>query len=283
MDFVAGLEDRFPQTRHWFEQARGIRIDATPLGLVPDWSTVAHPRVLRRDTAGQRLMPRLPLVASGGTRVALDGQPDLWVRTTPQGARPVAAEVVDGLVIYRGAYPECDLVYKLTPTHVDEYVVVPHERAPHDFRYRLEYGPGVGLISATAEQIEIYDRAGVARLRLERPFARDSKQVRREGTLELVGDVLTLRIDTTGLAFPILVDPDWTTTGRLTKERFENIAVTLPGGEVIAPGGCTLTSCPSGLGMPFCSSVLDQTERYRTASGTCAQRPLSSSSRRTAG
>ena len=32
--------------------------------------------------------------------------------------------IEDGLVVYPGAYPDTDILYKSTPTHVDEYRVI---------------------------------------------------------------------------------------------------------------------------------------------------------------
>ena len=268
---MAWVVQHFPKSHHWFEQAHGIAIARGKDGLVPDWSTVHHPRVLARDGAGQRLMPRLPALASGTTLITLDGEPDFWVRTTPIGAQAAAAEVVDGMIVYPGAFGASHLLYKLTPTHVDEYLVVPTAKAPHVLRYRMELGPAVARVRALPEVIELLDGKGAARLRMDRPFARDAAGQRRNGVLEVKDDVVTLRVNLEGLAFPVLVDPDWSTTGRLIKERFEDAALLLPGGEVLAPGGCTLTVCPRGLEMATCSSVLVEVERYNPGSGSWRQ------------
>ncbi|MCC6994648.1 MAG: ABC transporter substrate-binding protein [Deltaproteobacteria bacterium] len=265
------LQREFPKTRHWFAQAAGIGFQRGPAGLSPDWATVTHPRVLRRGSAGERLAPTLPERASGATLVALDGAEGVWVRTTPLDALPVPVQIAGGMLVYPGAYGRADAVYKLTPTHVDEYIYVPDPEAQPALRFRLQLGPGVARLAVSPGLFEVYDRGGAARLRLERPFARDSAGVRRDGTLHLDGDVLTLQLDLAGLTFPVLIDPDWTTTGRMIQERFQNAAVVLPDGDVLAVGGCTLVTCPRGLVMPACSQVLAASERYAPASGTWRQ------------
>lgn len=268
---LARLQTEFPKTKHWFAQAAGIGFVRGPAGLSPDWATVTHPRVLRRGSAGERLSPTLPERASGATLVALEGAEGVWVRTTPLDALPVPVQVAGGMLVYPGAYGRADAVYKLTPTHVDEYIYVPEPEAQPALRFRLELGPGVARLAVSPSLFEVYDRGGAARLRLERPFARDSAGVRRDGTLRLDGDVLTLEVDLTGLSFPVLIDPDWTTTGRMIQERFQNAAAVLPDGDVLAVGGCTLVTCPRGLVMPACSQVLSASERYAPASGTWRQ------------
>lgn len=252
----------FPKTQHWFGQAADIRFREVGDTLVPDWTTITHPRVLRRDNAGQRLAVALPRRADGATEVALEGVPGLWVRTVPLDIRPVPAEVHAGLVVYPGAHGARDLLYKATPTHLDEYVVEPTPVPAHERSFRVVLGPEVSALRRTATGLEVIDRRGVSRLRLERPFARDAAGVRRDGTLELRGDVLTLHVDLRGLAFPVLVDPDWTTTGRMFKERFAIGAHRLADGVVVAAGGCHLSSCPRGLGVPSCSMVLELVERF---------------------
>ncbi len=258
------VDTSFPRTRHWFEQAVGIQVEVHEGALVPDWETVQHPRVLRRDSAGQRLAPRLPLSAAGTTEIAVEGEPGMWVRTTPLDVRDVAAEVHDGLVVYPGAagHGTRDLVYKLTPTHLDEYVLIPEPVAADVRRFRVVFGPAVGGTRTTATSIEVLDRSGLARLRLERPFARDSEGRRRDGTLALEGEVLVLSVALEGLTFPVLVDPDWSTTGRMFKERFVIGVHRLPDGSVLAPGGCHLSACSRGLDPPSCSVVLELAERF---------------------
>lgn len=262
------VQQQFPKSRGWFRIVSGIRYDERDGGLVPDWNTITHPKVLRQDTAGQRLDVRLPLRADGFTQVGLDGHDGFWVRSTPLGARPVPAQVSDGVIVYPGALPGGDVLYKATPTHLDEYVYVVAPEARRTLRYRLTFGPAVARVRMAANILELLDASGVARLRARPPFVRDSKDARRDGEVSLSGDVLTVSFSLAGLAFPVLIDPDWTTTGRMVWERFSYEAYTLGSGDVLAPAGCTLVVCPNGIGMPACSVVLNRTELYSTSAGT---------------
>ena len=47
------------------------------------------------------------------------------MRTEEIGIKPVPAEIRQGVVVYRGSVAGGDLLYKLTPTHVDEYIYLP--------------------------------------------------------------------------------------------------------------------------------------------------------------
>ena len=259
---VERIKQRFPKARGWFKLTAGIRVAEDRGALAPDWETIRHPAVVRRDPAGRRLMPRLGLRADAPMEVGVDPEPGLWVRATPLDAAPVAAEVGEGVVVYPGAYGASDLLYKLTPTHVDEYVWVPDASAPHRFRYRLERGPAVAALRWSPDAVEVIDAQGAARVRIARPFARSVDGTRREGTIRLDGDVLTLDVNLDGLAFPVIIDPDWTLTAFLQEGRFAYPLFPLPGGQALAAGGCSLVKCPAGLGIPSCKPVLSSVERF---------------------
>ncbi len=265
---LRAVRERFPRSRGWFRQVSGVQHHTQAGALVPDWETLRSSRVIRVDSAGQRLAPRMPLHADETMEIALEGRPGFWVRTTPLDATPAAVEAVDGMVVYPGAFPGGDLFYKVTPTRIDEYVYVAEPTGPHVFRYRIERGPEVAELRATSSGIEVFSADGVPRLRVGNPFARAADGARRDGHLTLEGDMLTIDVDLAGLAFPVLIDPDWSTTGRMVRERFSTPGFTLANGEVIMASGCTLALCPAGLGMPGCSEVLNGTERWNPETGT---------------
>lgn len=265
---LRAVRERFPRSRGWFRQVSGVLHHEHAGALVPDWATLRSSRVIRVDSAGQRLVPRMPMHADETMDIGLDGHPGFWIRTTPFDATHSAVETVDGMVVYPGAFLGGDLFYKVTPTRVDEYVYLAGRTGPRTFRYRVERGPDVAELRANGSGIEVFDRDGVPRLRIANPFARSADGARRDGTVTLAGDVLTMEVDLDGLAFPVLIDPDWSTTGRMVRERFSTPAFTLNGGDVMMASGCTLATCPAGVGMPGCSEMLDASERWSPETGT---------------
>ncbi len=264
----------FTSARKWFGMVHDLRFTRNGEGdLVPHFDALTSELVRRRDAAGQTLAPRLPALATGTHTVALTGEPDLWVHATERGSRAARAQLVDGVIVYRDAVAGGDLLYKLTPTHVDEYVYLAHPPPELKRTIELEPGPGVSRLRATPHSVEVIDRAGAARMRIDAPLARAADGTRRRGSIRLEGHQLVLAIDLRGLRAPVLVDPDWSTTGTMTVGHWMSAAWLLPGGDAVVAGGCALSGCPSSFARPSCGQVLADTEIWNHASGTWSAGP----------
>ena len=61
----------------------------------------------------------------------------------PLDGNDVLARIEDGLVVYPDAYPDTDVLYKSTPTHTDEYLLLRSADAPTTWRYRVKLGPAI--------------------------------------------------------------------------------------------------------------------------------------------
>ncbi len=258
-----------PAARRWFSMVSDLTFDRAEDGsLSPRYESLHSSLVLPKDPAGQVLRPRLPSRANGTHVIALDADPSLWVSTRESTAADVPSEVIHGVVVYAGAVAGGDLLYKLTPTHADEYVYL---RTPPDRlvrRARIDRGPAVGSIRETATSIEVMDMQGNARLRMTPPVARASDGERRRGTAHMDGNDVVMEIDLRGLHAPVLVDPDWSTTGTMTVGHWADTAWKMPDGRVMVVAGCALSGCPSSFAQSTCGQVLSDTEVWSESTGT---------------
>lgn len=259
----------FPQTQGWFRLVAGARFEAGYDGrLVPDYETLTHPRVRRADNAGYTIIPRYPLRYDGWLRVASGQRPDTWVELAPIGALPSVASQQDGVLVYPDAYPDTDVLYKSTPTHADEYLLVRSRSAPTEWSFRLRRGPRIVAVRQTGNSIEAVDAQGRAWLRAGRPVAVDRSGHRVTGEVVVRGDTLVVRIDLGSLEMPALVDPDWTSTADMSYGRFYAAANVLPSGRVLATGGCSASVCSGDLTLPACRTVLREAEALELTSRT---------------
>jgi hypothetical protein len=91
------------------------------------------------------------------------------------------------------------------------------------------------------DYVEARDRNGIARLRTEPASLVDAHGTRRSLTPSVTrsGDEwsLTFTYDAEGLAYPLAIDPAWTTTAHLARARRDHTMTTIPSGKVVALGG----------------------------------------------
>ncbi len=263
------IQAHFRATKRWFGMVADLRLDRAADGAItPRFETLHSKFVLRRDAAGQTLRARLPARADGAHVVEFDGVDGFSVRTEELGVQPAPAEIHQGVVVYRGAVAGGDLLYKLTPTHVDEYIYLREPPAHLTREIEFDTGGAVWRLREADTMVEVLGKDGIARLRLSAPLARAADGKRRRGTAHIVGRTIVLDLDLTGLAAPILVDPDWSTTGTMTVAHWGDAAWRRPDGRVMAVGGCALTNCPVSFSQTSCGQVLANTDLWDPSSGT---------------
>jgi hypothetical protein len=263
------IHTHFHATRKWFGMVSDLGLDRGADGTItPRFETLHSKFVLRHDAAGQTLRARLPPTATGPHVVEFDGVDGFSVRTEEIGVQPVPAEIRQGVIVYRGAVAGGDLLYKLTPTHVDEYVFL--REPPAHLKRELEFDTGAAVwrLREAGTMIEVLGKDGIARLRLSAPLARAADGTRRRGTVHIEGRRLVLDIDLAGLPAPVLVDPDWSTTGTMTVAHWGDAAWRRPDGRVMAVGGCGLTACPTSFAKSACGQVLANSDLWDPGSGT---------------
>ncbi|HEV3194070.1 MAG TPA: hypothetical protein VGY54_26370, partial [Polyangiaceae bacterium] len=185
---LSEIQTHFHGTRKWFGMVSDLRLDRAADGtVIPRYEMLQSKFVLRHDAAGQTLSARLPAQAGDAHIVEFDGISGFSVRTKEVGIHPVPAEIHQGVVVYRAAVAGGDLLYKLTPTHVDEYIYL--RDPPAHLRRELEFdtGSAVWALREADTMIEVLGKDGIARLRLSAPLARAEDGQRRRGTAHIVG------------------------------------------------------------------------------------------------
>jgi hypothetical protein len=268
-ELLAEIQTHFHSTRKWFGMVADLRLEQAADGTItPHFETLKSKFVLLQDAAGQTLHARLPAQASAVHVVEFDGVDGFSVRTKESGIEPVPAEIHQGVVVYRGAVAGGDLLYKQTPTHVDEYIYLRQPPRHLHREFQFDTGSAVWTLREADTMIEVLGKDGIARLRLSAPLARAADGKRRRGTAHIVGRTIVLDIDLAGLAAPILVDPDWSTTGTMTVSHWGDAAWRRPDGRVMTVGGCALTGCPSSFIQTSCGQVLANSDLWDPASGT---------------
>ncbi|MBK8169015.1 MAG: hypothetical protein IPK60_01570 [Sandaracinaceae bacterium] len=251
----------FPRVEHWFRIVDTLRFAVDADGArAPVFQSLTHPRVRHADGAGHSLAPRFASHFDGTQRVAAAEDPELYVDLTPVDGAHAPVRVERGLVVYADAFRSTDIIFKATPTHVDEYLLLRDRRAPLRFRYRTRVGSHVAMLVQAGNAIEVRDAQGAARLRASQPFAMDRSGKRVDGTIRLDGDDIVVDINVRGLRWPILVDPDWMSTGDMAFGRFYHAQNELPNERVLVTGGCSASVCSGDLTIPACRSVVASSE-----------------------
>jgi hypothetical protein len=149
------------------------------------------------------------------------------------------ADVVAGSVAFRDVAPLTDVLFAATPEGFEELRVLRDAAASSALRWSIHVSDGASF--RVREGIaELVDPGGRVALAAARPFAVDARGVRRELAFTLAGDTLSASLDRAGLAYPIVVDPFWTTTGPMVTPRTSAAFATLPSGKVVMLGGQSL-------------------------------------------
>jgi MYXO-CTERM domain-containing protein len=263
------IGSQWKSTRRWFGMVSDLQFNRAADGsLEPRFETLHSPLVHAKDGANQSLDVALPPMAHRSHRIALASAPGVSVTTVEPALAQSAAQIARGMVVYPGALAGGDLLYKLTPTHVDEYLYLREPPPRLVRRVRLEIGPEVGALREAPGFVEVADRRGTTRLRAGAPLARAADGKQRKGVIRLDGQTLVLEVDLSGLVAPVLIDPDWASTGSMTVGHWSDAAWVAPGGQVLAVAGCALSGCPTTFAKPACGEVLADSELWSEASAT---------------
>ena len=201
----------------------------------------------------------LPREASAPLRVGVHGSDAQWVEVTPIGLSPVAAEEVEDAIVFRGASPHTDVVHLRAGGGAEEVRVLRAADAPSTARYDVRLGPGLRALRVRDERIEALDAEGTVQLATDPAFAIDARGERRAVHVELeTPTTVRLSLETTGLAYPIAIDPVWTAVPSMSASRSNATASLLATGAVLVVGGSDLASGKS----------LGTTERYDPSANT---------------
>jgi len=156
----------------------------------------------------EHLAARFPSHADGAWETDVARVARLRVTMQPLGAGHVQATLTDGRVVYPDAYPSTDLVALGNAFYAEQLFVMRDAAAPSTITYRIALGKGLtARTDSETGAILLSDAHDEGRLRILAPFAVDANGTRRDASMTLDRDALTIHLDRAGLAYPIALDP----------------------------------------------------------------------------
>ncbi|MGZ3420039.1 MAG: Kelch repeat-containing protein [Polyangiales bacterium] len=190
---------------------------------------------------GMRTMhATVPTRALGETRLSL-GDADVRVSMVPlvdTSSFEKAHGETDsqGVTVFENAAIDGDRVLHAGADVFEELWVLRSRAAPRAFRIVVDGGLAIRL---HGPRIEVVDQAGTVHLATTDVVAEDARGERRTLTLERVSEhEVIARLDTEGLAYPVVVDPAWFPTTPMNSTSTASPGIRLASGKilVVAPG-----------------------------------------------
>jgi len=235
-------------------------------------ATHISPALLARTAAGFELAKPgylrtvLPTNAASAVRLEMPRE-GFWVEVRAEdGALNGEAAKQDAALVYPDVLRHTDIVWFAAHDRAEEIRLLRDAEASPVARWRIRTGPGVATIRLRDERIELVAPDGYVALSTDPMDAVDARGSRRSLHVELEARghdaVITARLDTAGLSYPIAVDPVWTTVPSMSVKRSNAAAALLPSGKVIVTGGSDWVTAPHKL-----------TELYDPATNTWTKGP----------
>ncbi len=243
--------------------------------------------------------PRHPVGSLGPDPIAkvtfparADGATEIATARVRASVRLIGAASVEGKgdgdrVRFAHAYAGADVEHVRTDLGEEDFVHFAAKPKESLVRWSFET-TGVAGLRLVANILELLDADGMPRLRVPEPFVIDATGARRTAKLEVEGCVvdrdvrpawgraliaprarceLVVRWTDDGLAYPLTLDPAWTTTGSLATARRGHTAVMVQAAGACSAGCVVVIGGRNG---GFDSLV---PEVYNAASGTWTNAP----------
>ena len=157
-----------------------------------------------------KMLVSIPKSSQGAVR--LEGNHGSWMTIAVPGRTAVNGQLVDNGVVYAGVATDTDVVNVATATSFEEIRVLKSPTAPSEARYRLAMSPGM-VARERYGSIQILDAERRVAFETAPAVAVDAKGQRRGVELALETNAndtwVVASVDTSGLTYPIYVDPEW--------------------------------------------------------------------------
>jgi hypothetical protein len=175
------------------------------------------------------------------------------------GARSAPAELSKGYVVYRDALPSGVSVIEVPKaTGTEDWVSIESSETT-SLSYTIDLAQGVSGLRLFSNSLEMLDDKGMPRLRVSPPRLIDANLKSHDATLALSGcdadtdpappwshavrapgaKSCTLQVswDASKVAYPVLLDPSWSSTASLAVGRSAHVAGWLDDGTMLVAGG----------------------------------------------
>src|SRR5262249_46335131 len=154
------------------------------------------------------------------------------------------AQIGNGQVIYRNAYPETDSMHVMSAGRSEEFLFLQDECAPREFEYELSELSAGTRVELVNSEVHFTDKAGRG-VKIEAPWLIEANGALRadavrwefDAAQSAAGPQRLRLVVAEGLRYPVVIDPSWTMTGSLGTARHNHTATLLPSGKVLAAGG----------------------------------------------
>src|SRR5262245_42022508 len=158
-------------------------------GLASAFSRGDHGITARFDVKPAPETARVVFPAQSNGRVRLeDAGSGTAVAFRLRGARSIDAETGDGYLVYRGAHESgATLLHRALPSGTEDYVAFDTRPAAPSVAYEISLGPNVEGLRLVEGTLEMLDRDGAPRLRVEPPFVVGADGARVAATLAVEG------------------------------------------------------------------------------------------------
>lgn len=172
------------------------------------------------------------------------------VRARLVGARDVRAEAADGFVVYEGGTARGGtIVHRVTESGTEDYLSFEEAPASAEVSYDIALSDGVAGLRLVGNSLEMIDAHGSPRLRIAPPYLVGADGETTPATLSVDGCAFDddpsdpwsrspvdpgasecrvhVRWDDSGVKYPAVLDPSWSTTGNMAVARIDPAAAWL--------------------------------------------------------
>ena len=181
---------------------------------------------------------------NGIFRVGLE---NFQVEIKPLNGQSAPGKIEDATMVYRGAYPQTDVLQLVSDYQTSKEVLLLHDSsAPTSFNYSLSVPEGTKVQLEQSGTVKVTGPQG-EELKIEAPWLVDSngQHYNDPGVIKWelsqpgqTGQwLLEMKINPAGLTYPLAIDPSWRTGSSLVTARYGQTATLLQNGKILVVGG----------------------------------------------